>query len=271
VTTTTAPVILPPAAVTGRASFGGAVRSEFTKIFSVRSTYLTLLAMLVVTVGFGALASASAAHSGVGPGFDATRQSLTGLYLSQLFIGALGVLVISSEFSSGMIRTTLSTMPRRGTMVAAKALVFAVVAFVVGLITCLASFFLGQALMAPHGATLAHADVLRAVIGGALFLTACGLLAFGLGLLIRHTAGAICAVVALLFVATVLVNFFPVSMQDHVDKWMPAFAGGAIWSTGPDRLGNVPMFSAWPGFAVLCGYAAIALIAGVLTFRRRDA
>ncbi len=264
---------LPGTAVTGRASFGGALRSEFTKIFSVRSTYWTLLAMLVVTVGFGTLASYGISHGpgSVGPQFDPTRQSLSGLYFSQLIIGVLGVLVISSEYATGMIRTTLSTMPRRGTFVAAKAVVFTAVAFTAGLITCLASFFIAQAVMGHDGTSLAHPDVLRAVIGGALFLTACGLLAFGLGLIIRHTAGGISAVVVLLFVLTLLTQALPQSWQDHVDKWMPALAGIQIWSTGGPTFGGVPMFSPWTGFAVLCGYAAIAVTAGLLLVRKRDA
>jgi ABC-2 type transport system permease protein len=271
-TAATATAMLPSTAVTGRASFGGALRSEFTKILSVRSTYWTLLGMLVVTVGFGALASYGISHGpgGVGPQFDPTRQSLFGLYFSQLIIGALGVLVISSEFSTGMIRTTLSTMPRRGTVVAAKGVVFSVVAFVAGLVTCLASFFVGQALMGHDGTSLAHPDVVRAVIGGALYLTACGLLAFGLGLIIRHTAGAISAVVALLFVVILLTQALPQSWQDHVDKWMPALAGGQIWATHA-QLGSTPVFSPWTGFAVLCMYAAIAVAAGALLFRKRDA
>jgi ABC-type transport system involved in multi-copper enzyme maturation permease subunit len=262
--------------VTGRASFAGAVRSEFTKIFSVRSTYWTLLTMLVVTVGFGALASwgfASHLHGHPGPDFDPTRQSLAGLYISQLIIGVLGVLVISSEFTTGMIRTTLSTMPRRGTMVAAKALVFTVVAFVAGLITSLASFLVGQALMSSHhvNATLSQPGVARAVIGGALFLTACGLLAFGVGLLIRHTAGGISAVVGLLFVITVLSGFLPQGWQNHVDKWLPALAGGQIWTVIATPPGSTPTLAPWAGLGVLCGYAAIAVIAGMLLFRKRDA
>jgi len=141
-----APRVLPASA--GRATFGGALRSEWTKIRSVLSTYWTLLALAVVTVGFGALASWGAATHEHGPLFDATQRSLGGLYISQLIMGVLGVLVVTSEYSTGMIRTTLSTMPYRGTIVAAKAVVFTAVALVTGLITCFASFFLGQALLA---------------------------------------------------------------------------------------------------------------------------
>jgi ABC-type transport system involved in multi-copper enzyme maturation permease subunit len=256
-------------------SFAGAVRSEFTKIRSVRSTYWTLLAMFVVVVGFGALASwGRASHGGeAGPFFDPTRQSLAGLYIGQLIIGVLGVLVISSEYSTGMIRTTLTTNPHRGVMIAAKGVVFTVVALVASLITAFASFFLGQALMSSHhiNTTIGSPDVLRAVIGGALFLTACGVLAFGLGLLLRHSAGGIGAMVGLLFVVTLLVNFLPASWQNDVDKWIPALAGGQLWMVQAQPPGSTPMFGPWPSFAVLCGWAAVAVIAAVALFRRRDA
>jgi ABC-2 type transport system permease protein len=257
----------------GRVTFAGALRSEFTKIRSVRSTYWALLAMFVVVVGFGALASAGAAHGPHGPFFDPTRQSLAGLYIGQLVIGVLGVLVISSEYSTGMIRTTLTTNPHRGVMVAAKGVVFTAVALVTSLVTSFAAFFVGQALMSSDhiSTTIGSPNVLRAVIGGALFLTACGVLAFGLGLLIRHTAGGIGAVTGLLFVVTILVNFLPQSWQNHVDKWVPALAGGQLWMTGPQPPGNTPMFGPWTSFAILCGYAAIAVAAAVILFRKRDA
>ena len=257
----------------GRVTFAGALRSEFTKIRSVRSTYWTLLAMFVVVVGFGALASAGAAHGPHGPYFDPTRQSLAGLYIGQLIIGVLGVLTITSEYSTGMIRTTLTTNPHRGVMIAAKGVVFTVVALVTSLVTSFAAFFVGQALMSSDhiSTTIGSPNVLRAVIGGALFLTACGVLAFGLGLLIRHTAGGIGAVTGLLFVVTILVQFLPQSWQNHVDKWVPALAGGQLWMTGSQPPGSTPMFGPWTSFAILCGYAAIAVAAGVIFFLRRDA
>jgi ABC-2 type transport system permease protein len=274
--TTTAPAAgvaldLPRSA--GRVTFAGALRSEFTKIRSVRSTYWTLLAMFVVVVGFGALACFGASRGPHGPYFDPARQSLAGLYIGQLIIGVLGVLVISSEYSTGMIRTTLTTNPHRNMMIAAKGVVFTVVALVVSLVTSFVAFFIGQAIMSSDhiSTTLGHPGVLRAVIGGALFLTACGVLAFGLGLLLRHTAAGISATVALLFVVTILVNFLPQSWQNHVDKWIPALAGGQIWMATAQPPGNTPMFGPWPSFAVLCGYAAVAVIAAVMLFRKRDA
>jgi hypothetical protein len=149
--------------------------------------------------------------------------------------------------------------------------VFAVISLVTGLIASFASFFVGQALMSGHhlSVTLADPNVLRAVIGGGLFLAACGMLAYGLGAILRHTAGAITAAIGLLFVLSILVNFLPGSWQDHVDKWMPAIAGSQVWVTQvtPDA----HQFPAWGGFAVLAGYAAVAIIAGLACFRTRDA
>ena len=264
--------LLTPAA--GRAGFADALRSEFTKIRSTRSTYWTLLALVVVTIGIGAIASygtASHASQVDRASFDATQLSLGGLYVGQLVIAVLGALTITSEYSTGMIRTSLAVQPRRGTLFAAKAVVFAVVSLVTGLVSSFASFFIGQAFLSSHhlNVTLSQPNVLRAVIGGALFLTACGMLAYGLGAILRHTAGAITAAIGLLFVLTVLVNFLPGTWQDHVNKWMPAIAGSQVWVTkasSPETL-----FSAWAGLAVLAGYAAIAIVAGLVLFRTRDA
>jgi ABC-2 type transport system permease protein len=253
------------------AGFTGVLRSEFTKIRSTRSTYWTLLVLVLITVGFGALASAGAASNAadLSPGFDSTQRSLEGMFLGQLVIVVLGALTITSEYATGMIRTSLTAMPRRGTVYAAKALAFAVVALAAGLVASFGSFFVGQAIMSGHhiSATLGQPGVLRAVLGGGLFLAACGMLAYGLGMVLRHTAAAITAAIGLLFVLTVLVTFLPQSWQDHVNKWTPAIAGSGIWQVHADAGG----LSAWAGFGVLCGYAAIAMITGIILFRRRDA
>jgi ABC-type transport system involved in multi-copper enzyme maturation permease subunit len=264
--------LLPPE--TGRAGFADALRSEFTKIRSTRSTYWTLFALIVVCIGIGALASAgTASHpNGVSrAGFDATQQSLAGLYVGQLVIAALGALTITSEYATGMIRTSLAVQPRRGVVFAAKGVVFAVVTLITGLIASFGSFFVGQAILSPHhlSATLGQPNVLRAVIGGALFLTACGMLAYGLGAILRHTAAAISAAIGLLFVLTVLVQFLPSSWQNSLDKWMPALAGSQVWATKVTE--GAHQFPAWGGFAVLAGWAAVAIVAGLVLFRTRDA
>jgi ABC-type transport system involved in multi-copper enzyme maturation permease subunit len=264
--------LLPPQ--TGRAGFADALRSEFTKIRSTRSTYWTLFALIVVCIGIGALASAGTASHPNGisrASFDATQQSLAGLYVGQLVIAALGALTITSEYATGMIRTSLAVQPRRGVVFAAKGVVFAVVTLITGLVASFGSFFVGQAILSPHhlSATLGQPNVLRAVIGGALFLTACGMLAYGLGAILRHTAAAISAAIGLLFVLTVLVQFLPSSWQNSLDKWMPALAGSQIWATKVTE--GAHQFPAWGGFAVLAGWAAVAILAGLVLFRTRDA
>jgi ABC-type transport system involved in multi-copper enzyme maturation permease subunit len=192
-----------------------------------------------------------------------------GLILGQLVIAVLGALTITSEYSTGMIRTSLTVMPRRGTVYAAKAIVFTAVALVAGLVTSFGSYFIGQAIFATHhlNSHLSQPGVLRAVIGGGLFLAVCGLFSYGIGALLRSTAGAITASVALLFVLFVLSGFLPNSWAVHIDKWIPLNAGGAIW----ENLSGVKMFSPWVGFGVFCAYAAALVVAGGILFRTRDA
>ena len=268
-------------AARGRAGFGGTLRSELTKIRSVRSTYWSLIALMVITIGISALFAFGHAQSfSQMPPFaqahqraqdisQATETSLFGLILGQLVIAVLGALTMTSEYSTGMIRTSLSVMPRRGTWFAAKAVVFGAIALVTGLVTSFASYFVGQAILSTQhiNSSIGQPGVLRAVIGGGLFVAACGLLSFGLGAVLRHTAGAITAAIGLLFVAYILSGFLPENWAVHVDKWIPFYAGGAIW----ENQSGTSMFSPWVGFLVFCIYAAIALVAGLVLFRNRDA
>jgi ABC-2 type transport system permease protein len=263
-----------------RASFAGALRSEFTKICSVRSTYWTLLALVVACIGIGALGgygrvhefsqlpALAQAHARAHLISQAAMVSVFGVILGQLIIAVLGALAVTSEYTTGMIRTSLSVLPKRGTVFAAKAVVFGVIALVTGLVSSFASFFLCQAILSSQhiSTSLSHPGVLRTVAGAGLFLAVCGLLSYGLGALIRHTAGAISAAVGLLFVAFVLAQFLPSSWAVHIDKWIPFNAGAAIWehATAPG------MFSPWTGFGVFCGYAAIAIAAGLYRFRNCD-
>ena len=281
----------------GQASFLGTVRSEFTKIRSVRSTYWTLLGLVVACVGVGALFSwgqtqhvqAIKARVGDFSGIkgaavsqlvaqvkaQAASNSLFGLLIGQLVIIVLGSLVITSEYSTGMIRTSLTSMPRRGTFFAAKAVVFGAVALVTGMVISFAAFFAGQAILASQNVstTLGQPGVLRTVLGGGLFLAVCGLLAFGIGAILRHTAGAIASGIGLMFVLWILSQFLPSPPsgwfgQADIDKWIPFNAGSAIWQ---NQASGVNPFSPWVGFAVFCAYAAVAIIAGWVVFRRRDA
>jgi len=276
--TTTAPALrlsaLPPA--TGRAGLPGALRSEFTKLRSVRSTYWTLLALVVVSIGIGAAISAGSANQphSPGDGFDATQVSLIAFFeLGQLVIAVLGALTITSEYSTGMIRTSLTAMPRRGTVYAAKAAVFGAVALVVSLVTSFLAFFVGQAIL--HGtvhATLSQPDVLRAIVGSALFVTVVGLIAFGVGAIIRHSAGAITTVIGMMFIIPIIVQVLPQTWRYDLIRFLPDSAGRVISITVMPSGGEVyHMWSAWPQFAVTAVYAVVLLAIGAYLFRKRDA
>ncbi|MGD0238726.1 MAG: ABC transporter permease [Streptosporangiaceae bacterium] len=268
--------VLPPPS--GRAGLGGTLRSEFTKIRSVRSTWWTLLALVVVSIGIGAAISAGVAanwsHTSASDRatFDATQVSVAGLFfLGQLVIVVFGAIVLTAEYSTGMIRTSLTAMPRRAVLFTAKAVVFAVVALVVTLVTAFLAFFVGQAILtSTHAsATLSQPDVLRAVIGGALYVTLCGLFAFAAGAIFRHTAATITSIIGLLFVIPILAHLLPSNWYDDIARWLPSSTGDAISVTvgsGPSHL-----FSPWGQFAVFAIYTAVLLVVGGILFRKRDA
>jgi len=276
-TTRQAPVLPAPS---GRAGFGGTLRSEFTKIRSVRSTYWTLLMLLAVSVGLGAAISAVVAGSwsqppspGAPPDIhDATQVSIAALLiLGQLVIVVLGALVLTAEYSTGMIRTSLIAMPRRIVIYVAKAVAFGAVALAVSLVTAFTAFFLGQSLLARthYSATLAGHDVLRAVIGIALYITLCGLFAFAAAAIIRNTAATITAMIGLLFVIPTLVNLLPQSWGNDLVRWLPNSAGRAISATVGGQ--DPHLFSPWGQFAVFAVYTAVLLVVGGILFRKRDA
>jgi ABC-2 type transport system permease protein len=279
-TTTAAPkarlAALPP--VSGRAGLTGAIRSEWTKIRSVRSTYWTLAVLVIVGIGLSAAICAATAsnftHIGAGQhrGFDATSRSLTAFVeLGQLVLMVLGALVMTAEYSTGMIRTSLASQPRRGTVYLAKGIVFAVMALVVSLVTSFIAFFVGQLLLhsTGHSATLSDPNVLRAIVGSALYVTVIGLLAYAVGAIIRHTAGTIAAMVGILFILPLIVEVLPASWTNDIGRWLPGSAGQVMLATV--NQGGTNLFSAWPQFAVTVGYTAILLIVGAILFRKRDA
>jgi len=277
-TTRQAPALPAPS---GRAGFGGTLRWELTKIGSVRSTYWTLLMLLAVSVGIGAAISAVVAGGWSQPPppppappdiYDATQVSLAGmLILGQLVIVVLGALVLSAEYSTGMIRTSLIAMPRRIVLYVAKAVAFAAAALAVSLATAFTAFYLGQALLARshHSATLAGPGVLRAVIGTALYLTLCGLFAFAAAAIIRNTAGTITTMIGLLFVLPVLVNLLPYRWHDDLVRWLPSSAAQAISATVGRQ--NAHLFPPWGQLAVFAVCTAVLLVVGGILFRKRDA
>jgi ABC-type transport system involved in multi-copper enzyme maturation permease subunit len=273
---TTVPPAGPPAR--GKAGLPGALASEWTKIRTVRSTYWTLIALVIVAIGLGAAITAGVAsdfnsHPGGHSNFDATQVSLGAfMELGPLVIAVLGAMAITAEYSTGMIRTSLTVQPRRGTVYAAKIIVFAIVALVVSLVISVVAFFLGQALLSSTGlsATLSHPYTLRAIIGGAVYVAVAGLLAFGIGAILRHTAGSITIAIAVLFIVPILINLLPSDWQADIVRWLPSSSWQVLTTTvGPQSGAN--LWPAWGQFAVTAGYAVVLLIVGAILFNRRDA
>ncbi len=239
------------------------LRSEWAKIRSVRSTYWSLAAAAAVMIGYGAINSAS--HTGAGHGtFDPVLTSLSGVLLAQLAIGVLGVLVITTEYSTGMIRSTFAAAPQRHLVIIAKAGVLGAAAFTVGTVASLVAFLAGQAIMGANGVSLTSPGALRSVIGIGLYL---GIFAVALGTIIRRSTGAIAALAGLILILPALLLTLPASIQDTVVKFLPGNAGQAIFTTGQDT----STLSPWAGLAVFALYAAAALIVALVLLRRRDA
>ena len=249
------------------------LRSELRKLGTVRSTYWALLTAVLSNVVLAALLaiflpSHLSAHQKAT--IDSTRLSLGGLHLSQVAFGVLGVLVITSEYGTGMIRATLAAVPQRRLVLAAKTAVFTGTALVVGIASCSAAYFAFQAFLPPASGmrtSLSDPGVLRAVTGAGLYLTALGLLGLGIGAVIRSSAGAVATLLGLLFVPSLIVTLLPQSWQDSIGAYLPMNAGETILTVHH----QAHLLQPWPGFGVFCLYATIALTAGFILISRRDA
>jgi ABC-2 type transport system permease protein len=201
--------------------------------------------------------------------FDPIGQSLLGVHnFADFPIGVLGVLVITGEYTTGMIRATLAAVPRRLPVLWGKAAVLVPTVFTAALIASLAAFLGGQAVFGRHGVSLAAPNAARAVLGAALFLTVTGLLGLGLGFLTRSTAGGIAALVGIDIVLQGLAEVLPANWQHRIVPYLPGDAGRAVFAT-PGFAGDT--LSPWTGFALYCGYTAVILAAAALALSRRDA
>lgn len=299
----TAPVEVPGAfevaLPAGRVGLRRAIAAEWTKLWTVRSTAWTLVATGAAVVGLSALSTGTVNPTEIVG--DPTRRSLVGIFLGQLIFGVLGVLVVSAEYGTGTIRSTLAAAPRRPVVLAAKVLVFGAVAVVVSEILSFCAFGVGQAILStrhtlgpsaieqrahrlglhvPHGlqtllgsgsASLGQPGVLRAVVGAGLYLALLGLLALGLATVVRHTAGAISAFVGVVLVLPLIAEALPTSLRDAVARYLPSNIGLVMFSTtgAPDRIG--PAFSPWAGFGLLVLYTVAILGLGCWVLVRRDA
>jgi len=253
--------------------FRRVVRSEWVKLWSLRSTILTLLAAVTAMVVIGCLAAwaFNSNWDDLDPaeraGFNPIDPALVGVNLAQLAVGVLGVLLITGEYATGMIRATLSAVPTRLPVLWAKAGLYAAVVFVLMTVTSLAAFLAAQPFLGERGAGLGVAELPRALFGTAGYLTAIAVLAVSLGFLLRSTAGGIATLFGLLLVAPTLGLLLPSSWRDTLLPYLPNYAGSAVTTVRPQD----DLLSAQSGALVLLAWAAIPLIAAALQLRRRDA
>jgi len=255
--------------MTTAASYGlrDVARMEWCKLRTVRSTWLILLVFAAGMAGFAVLVGANEpAHPA--PSYDPTENLFAGLALGQLAIGILGVLTLSSEFGSGSIRATFAAVPRRGWVLASKAAVIAAVTLAAGEALAFAAFAaygLAARPGAPHP-SLAQPAVLRAVLLAGAYPCLIGLIGLGVAAVIRHTAGAIAAIVGVVFVLPIVL--LPLGEHSAVMKFLPEIiAENSLTAVKP----VADSLSAGAGLGMLCLYVAIALAAGGWALARRDA
>jgi ABC-type transport system involved in multi-copper enzyme maturation permease subunit len=268
-----------PAAQGPRTPFVGLLRAEWTKIRSVRSTVWSLAAFVVVAIGLCTLIAAVIVSQWTTPGQHAQNATILadptgaiygpGFDLGQLALAVLGVIVITSEYSSGAIRSSLLAVPGRISMLVAKVVVFGALVLVISAVTVFAVFFIATAIYHPHlVVTLGQPGVLRATIGGILYLTVLGLFAMAIGGLIRHTAGAVSTVIGLILVVPILVSLIPGTIAAHVKAYLPTQAGVLIGQTA-QQPGD--LLSPWQGFGVFCLWTVALLVACGWLLKSRDA
>jgi ABC-2 type transport system permease protein len=264
------------APTTQRVTQARVFNSEWTKLRSLRSTVWSLLAALVLIIGLSILVPAVRVAHWPPPdpndaiNFDPVGISLGGTFLAQMAVGVLGVLLMTGEYATGMIRATFAAVPRRLPVLWAKLGVFAAVAFAVMLVTSFVSFFVGQALLSSHhlGVSISAPNALRDVVGAALYVTVAGIIGMTLGALMRNTAAGISTVVAVFFVLPPVAGLLPSSWSSHFVQYLPSNAGGVLYG-GASGLAH-PL-APWTGFGLLCAYAAVLIGLAAWRLRRTDA
>jgi ABC-2 type transport system permease protein len=271
-----------PLTVAGRAGALQAFRSEWVKLRTVRSTFWSLLLLAGISILFTSVLTSGSSTQGGSPGLrgdnDIVRDSLAGIWFGSIAAAVLAVLVVTSEYSTRMIRTTFSANPRRRIVLAAKTAVVGGVVLVVGLATSAACFQIGQWFLRGNGfnyeggypaETLGDGEALRAVLLSGAFLGLLAVFSLGVGAILRHTAGAITVVLATLLAPVIALEFLPEGLAEPVEKFSLMGAGLAMQQTF-DRPDNIPL-SPEGGLAVVVAYAAASLLLAIWLIGRRDA
>ncbi|NMR19828.1 ABC transporter permease [Cellulomonas fimi] len=267
-----------PTADDVRLTFGRVVASEWIKFRSLRSTVWTLGITFVLMVGSSLLMAAGTVGTDGGIGLPGASIITFGYYFGQLAMAVLAVLVISGEYGTGMIRSTFAAVPTRLPALAAKAIVLAVTAFVVSMVSILVSWLVTYRMLEPLGlaADLTDPETIRVVLGAGLYITAIALFAFALGALLRHTAAALATVFGLLLVVETVFMALPQAFFRNVSPFLPGTAGQRVMlpeevleMTDPGAIG--PVLGPWEGYAVLVAWVVVLLATAAVLLRRRDA
>lgn len=274
-TTTTTPPPRTSSLPAGGATLPRVIRSEWTKLWSLRSTWWTLLIAFVVTIGFATLLSWGASSNidkmdaQDRATLDVTNLAMVGVAFGQLAFAVLGALVVASEYTTGGIKATLVAVPNRLRVLLSKVIVFSVVAWAAGTVAAFVSFFVAMPFWSSHdlAANLSDPGVLRAVFGAGMIALASGLLGLALGALIRHTAGSITSAVALLFVLPPLTNLLPGDWGKAISTRFTTNAGQHI----TEVIHPAGQMHPWPGFLWMLAECVVPLLVGAWLMRRRDA
>lgn len=259
-----------------RARFADVVRMEWVKVRSIPSTFLALGMTLVLGIGLSALISGLVAREyarNTTPelrlNWDPTAISTAGVGLAQLALAVLAAMTITSEYSTGEIRGTLVAAPRRLRTLAAKATVVGSIGLVAAWVTMFAAFFIGQALISGRAptASIDQPGVLRALLGGGLYVVVLEVLALSIGVLLRGTASTVTVLVAMIYVLPPILTLLPESWRTPILKYWPTEAGGQIIAVvrRPDVL------APWVGLGVMAGFAAVVAAVAAVRFARSDA
>ncbi|MFB6844368.1 ABC transporter permease [Streptomyces sp. NPDC056373] len=250
------------------------VRSEWTKIRSVASTVWTLSLVVVVTVALGMLISAlsknefDSMNARDRAQFDPTFISFAGMSLGQLAMIVFGVLVVSNEYSTGMIRTSLAAVPRRGSFLFSKIAVAGGLALLVGLVTSFAAFFLGQAMLGSHRAEIGDPGVLRAVLGGGLYMALIAMFSMGVAAMLRSPMLSLGILMPFFFlISNILGN---VDATKKVGRFLPDQAGSKIMQVVTPIDDDTP-YGPWGGLGIMGLWVLVALAGGYVLLRKRDA
>jgi ABC-2 type transport system permease protein len=269
-------------AIRARAGSLQALDSEWVKLRTVRSSYWSLLLLAGISILFTTLLAWGSSTEGGSPGYggdnDIVLDSLAGIFFGQIAAAVLAVLAITTEYTTRMIRTTFAANPRRRTVLAAKTTVVGGIVLAVGLATSTACFLVGQWILRGNGfnyeggypaVTLTDHEAFRAVVGSGAYLALLAVFALGVGAILRHTAGAITVVLAVVLVPVIAIGLLPAHAAETVEKLSLMSAGLALQQT-LERPDDIPL-SPIGGLAVAAAYAVGALLIAFVVIGRRDA